>query len=473
MAAVTALKTQSHEKTATMPSEVTRLFGNENNAGLFSMYPQDIISMCMSGGSPLMRWLPSRGVDNWNEPVAHLSWIAPEGFDGSTTYGDFLAAMDPIAECEYGDGYVYQICEYAHKMDRIAVSTQKEPIKTEYLGMKRWKQQPAYVLRGESAGISLQNDLDWSLSRLAIGLEQHLNWTMLYGNPAGYVNTYLGLMSMLTPGWVAQHKYGGGSCDFTDPLIVNGIGESNGETVLRNIRGIVRKMRARMSERGFTPSGDDMVVVLGPTMWQYVADSIAFGTLVTYGKPTGLELSTSPESVQRERERITQGGIGFGYIPIDGVMVPVIPEPLLEFNTTDTDGNPAITGDILVLTKNFRGIRILEQQYLDWSQMRDASPFAQGLTNGEMRPALFQGNMLRVNPVRVNGLDSCWYYGAEMYARIATYMQPLQARLTSVTLTVDPGHDIEAASFAHPNFYAFNGGVSGTGTPVLAAPIAP
>jgi hypothetical protein len=472
MGAIAALKTnESTEKT--MPSEVTRLYGNENKIGLFSYYPKDIISMCTSGGSPFMRWLPARAVNTWHEPVAHLSWVAPEGFDGSTTYGDYLAALDPIAECDYGDGYTYQICEYAHKMDRVAVSTQKEPLKPEYLGMKRWEQQPSYVLRGENEGLTLSNDIDWSLSRLAAGLEQHLNWTALYGNPAGYVNTYLGLLSMLVPGWVAQHKFGGGSCDFTDPLVINGVGSSTPETVLRNIRGVVRKLRARMAERNYTPKGDDMVVVMGPTMWQYVADAIAFGSLVTYGAPSGMEISTSPEAIQRERDRITQGGIGFGYIPIDGIAVPVVPETLLEFNTTTAGGDPAVTGDILVLTKNFRGIRILEHQYLDWSQMRPESPFAEGLTNGESRPALFQGNMIRVNPVRVNGLDSCWYYGAEMYGRIATYMQPLQARITSVTLETDPGHDIEAGSFAHPNFYAFNGGVAGGGTAVLAAPIAP
>lgn len=471
MSTMTAIKTHEHTE-KTMPSEVTRLFGNETNPGLFSYYPNDIISMTTSGGSPLMRWLPARGVNTWNDPVAHLSWIAPEGFDGSTTYGDFLAASDPVGECEYGDGYVYQICEYAHKMDRVTASTKNEPIKTEYMGMKRWQSQPTYMLRGETAGINIANDRDWSLARLALGFEQHLNWTLLYGNPDGYNNTYLGLLDILVPGWVRAHKYNG-SCDFTDPMIVNGIGESTGETVLRNLRGVIRHLRGRMASRNFTPMGDDMVIVMGPTMWQYVADAIAFGTLVSYNAPTNLELSTSPEAIQRERERVTQGGVGFGYVPIDGVNVPVIPEPLLEFNTTDTDGDPAVTGDFLILTKNFRGIRILEQQYLDWSQMGGESPFATGLTSGEARPVLFQNNMIRVEPVRVNGLDSCWYYGAEMYGRITSYMQPLQARITSVTLKTDPGHSVEGASFTHQNFYAFNGLASGSGSAVLAAPVAP
>lgn len=446
------------------PSDVTnRIYGDQTHPSLFSYFTDDIISMTTSGGSPLMKWLPARGVNHWNDPIAHLSWIAPEGFTGSDSYEDYLADMEAVGECEFGDGYTYNICEYTLEMDRVSWSTINEPIKDEINGMRQFERVPTRVLRGQSAGITLDNDKDWSIARLALGAEDHLGYTILNGDPSGLKNTFEGIRPKLANGWVLQHKRGKGSCDFTDPRVISGVALNTPEAILRRIRALVRFIRMRAMERNYSISGDDMVIVMNPTMWTYIADAIAFGTLVSYGVPTNIELSISPEVVERTRARISGGGLGFGFIPIDGQAVPVIPETRLGGNST-LDGEPAITSDILVLTKRFRGINILEMQWLDWSNL-ERSPFA--MPRNDFEPEFFQGGMIRVMPVRMNGNDRCWYYGAEMYGRVVSYMQPLQGVINDVTIPVDLDDEHESGSFTSRNFYAFNGAEGGAGNALL------
>jgi hypothetical protein len=196
-----------------------------------------------------------------------------------------------------------------------------------------------------------------------------------------------------------------------------------------------------------------MIIMMNPVMWQQIADNIAFGTLVSYGVPSNIVLNTTTEGAQRERERVSRGGVGFGFIPIDGVNVPVIPEDRMGFNST-LDGEPAITSDILILTKRFRGLDILELQWLNWAALQ-RTPF--NPARNDFPPEFFQNGMIKAQPRRLDGNDNCWYYGAEMYARIVTYMQPLQAVINDVTLPVDLEDENESGSFTSPNFYAFNG----------------
>lgn len=456
-------------KAQILPSEVTpRLYGDQNQEGLFSFYVDDIISLVTTGGSAFMRWLPSRGVINWKEPIAHLTWIAPEGFDGSQTYADFLASKDEVEECDFGDGFVYQICEYVHTMDRMSWSTRNEPIKQENLGMKLFDQQPIPVLRGETAGITLANDCDWSLARLGMGAEESHNWNVIYGDRDAFPNTYLGINGIVSTGWVKSLVRGKGSCDFTDPIVIPGGDLDTNEAILRKIRAVARRIIRRMAQRNYTPSGDDMVIMMNDVMWAQLASTLAWGVMETQNPPAGYTLQTTPEVVMRELSRVSNGGLGYGFIPVGNYNIPVIPETRIGAGSTNTDGDPSVTGDIFILTKNFRGIRVLEHQYLDWARLGNR-PLEElsGFKNGEYQPQFFQNGMLRVSVQTLTTNNLCWFYGADMYGRIVSYMNMLQARINDVTVVTDMAGDNESSSFTSQDFYAFQGEIGGDGTGLL------
>src|SRR5262249_22622685 len=149
----------------------------------------------------------------------------------------------------------------------------------------------------------------------------------------------------------------------------------------------------------------------------YVWFAIAGGAFATFYNPTGINLQATPETVQREMLRLQNGGVGYGVIPVDGIDVPVIPETRMGANTL-LDGMPAVSGDVLVLTKNFKGLTILEQQYLDWAKLgSNPMPDQTGLHAGEYQPAFFQNGMIKVSVQTLQNNNRCWYYGGEMMGR--------------------------------------------------------
>lgn len=458
-------------KAQPLPSEVSpRLYGNKNHQALFSFYVGDIISLMTTGGSALMQWLPSRGVNTWNDPIAHLSWVAPEGFDGSQTYADFKASQDVIDECDFGDGTIYQICEYLHTMERMSWSTRNEPIKQEDLGMKLFEKMPLYTLRGDTEGVAINSDRDWSLARLGILAEEDHNWNIIYGDDIAYPNSYLGINNIITTGWVKGRAKGRGSCDFTDPVIVNGVNLATNTEILRQIKVVAKRIIRRMKQRGYTPSGDDMVVLMNDVMWDYLSQTLAWGVFETFNPPDGIDLTTNTDVIARETARIRTGGLGEGTIRIGNYDIPVITDTRIGASTT-VDGSPSITGDIFVLTKRFRGITVLEHQYLKWSLLgNNPNPALDGLKNGEFKPAFFQNGMIRVSVQTMANNNLCWYYGADMYGRIVSYMNMLQGRINDVTVITDSQGENESVSFTSQDFYAFNGEQGGQGD-VLLVPL--
>lgn len=455
-------------KSQIMPDDVTtRLYGDRLHPALFSWYNNDIISDVAYDPAAFEAWLPARAVTNWKEPVAHLSWVAPDGFDGTQSYQDFLASQPAIDECDFGDGYTYNICEYIHTMERISASTRNEPIKQENLGMKLFEKQPTVILRGDNAGLNISNDRDWSIARLGMGMQEHQRWNMIYGNENAYTNTYTGVNEIFTNNWVRNHARQKGSCDFTDPIVVNGVNLSTNEDILRQIRVLVRRLRRRMRQRGYDPVGDDMAIMLNDTMWDYISDSISFGVMSTFNAPEGFELIVTPDVVAKERDRVRTGGVGYGFIPVDGLMVPVIPETRMGASST-IGSQPAVTSDIFVMTKRFRGMTILEHQYLDWRALGDMPlPDYQNVGSAFM-PQYFQNGMMRVTVNQLNPANNlCWYYGADMWGRIVSYMNSLQGRINDVTVLTDVSDENESSSFTSPNFYAFDGVAGGAGTALL------
>lgn len=459
----------AREKADIFPADVSpRLYGDQTHPTLFSFVTGDIISAVANAPSPLMDWLPSRGVTWWNEPIGHLSWVAPENFDGSESYAEYLASMPEVEECDFADGTKYQICEYVHTMGRISGSTKNEPIKTESIGVRLYEKMPQQILRGNDAGITISNDRDWSLARLGMMMQEHQNWNIVYGSEGAYSNTYDGLNEIVQTGWVKSHARGKGSCDFTDPIVVNGVSLSTNEEILRRIKRVYMKIRKRMMQRGYTPKGDDIVILMNDTMWEYLADTLAYQVLDTNITPDNITLFATADAVAAERARLGQGGAGYGYIRIGSNLVPVLPDTRIGANTT-INGNPAVTGDIFILSKRFHGMTIMEHLYLDWAQMGPASPLPlqNAYPTGAYRPVFFQNGMLRVTTQPLTGNFLCWYYGAEMYGMIVTYMNALQGRINDVTILTDTAGENESASFTSPDFYAFNGTQGGAGTALL------
>lgn len=442
------------------PSGTTDLlYGNKNQGQIFTFCAGDIVSEVVSGGSPLMQWIPARGVDTWNEHVAHITWVAPEGFTGATSYMDYLAAQDAVGECDFGEGFDYQYYEYSHTMHRVTVSNKNKPLRYEHFGMRQCDKQPQLRIRGNDAGIAIDNDGEWTLARLAIGLEHHLDWNLIHGDPtiATGNGMYDGLDNIISTNWVRNHLVGGGDATFSDPIIYNGISLTTPGEILRVVKAIVRKLRTRMFERGYIPRGDDMAIVMSPAHWSVIADAIACGAL-TGSCAVDLSNGLNPEVWQRERDRITRSGVGYGFIQIDGIPVPVIPETNLGYNVTLEDDQPGVHGDIYILTKRFRGDTILEHQYLNWNLMDVPSAMAE-------RSTIFQNGMIKATWVDLNGL--CFYYGEEMQARIVSRYQPMQAKIINVTVETVLENENESISFASPDYYAFNGESGGAGVALL------
>lgn len=445
-----------------LPEDSGRIYekdvvGTPLNSGLlydngpWSLVVGEVMSEVVSGGSALQRWLPTRGVIHENEHVAHLSWVAPDGFDGTQSYMDYLSGLDPIGECEFGPTTDWNGFEYRHEMYRV--SFKSETITRRHFGLKKFEEQPIVRMRGPNAGLTLENDGDWALARVAYQLEHHQDWNIIYGDPAAGQLMYHGLDNIIEPGWVASRAIGGSPVGFSDPIVMSAVGVSDPAAIVRMIRGMVRRARTRAFQRGYRLTTNDYAIVLSSAHWNALADHIAaVGTTVITG---GVTLATTVEAFQRERNRLMQGGLGFGNIDVDGQPVPVIIEDLLATNVTvTTDDGPAsaVTGDIYLLTRYFGGQTILEHQFLDWSRL----PLPQGLQTNEF---IRQNGMVRAG--WVVEANSCFYYYVDMWGRIISRYQPLQGKIKDVTLVTLLENENESMSFASPDYIAFGPGNQG------------
>ncbi len=130
---------------------------------------------------------------------------------------------------------------------------------------------------------------------------------------------------------------GQGVANWSDPLYKDGAGLTTPRSILTTIKAMVRHIKARAQERGGTLTPNDMAIVMSHAHWTYLADAIALGLLMAVA-PSNLTVNITPEGFFRERDRITQGYFGFGFIPVDDAPVPVIVEDLLATNVTLSGG---------------------------------------------------------------------------------------------------------------------------------------
>ena len=418
--------------------------------GPFSLITDNILSMVTQGGSPLVQWLPTRLISNRFEPVSHLEFITPHGFDGSQTYRDWLSGIT-IADCDFGPTVDWSGFEF--QMTGGEWSWQSPVLKEKDFGQRDYEKSPVYTVRGDKVGmIQLQDDATWGVAKALLGMEQHINYLYVYGdsrnNPKMEID---GLDVILTPGYVQSRRIGGGIPHYANPTVLNGAGLRTPGEIVAVVRALARKILNRIRMRQWGLNQGDMAIVMPFAFWTYIADELA-----KTGGYSGLALPTWAE--YRAAKMDVQNSLA---IEVDGQAIPVILDGTLGQNVTLNPGQAneayGVLGDIYVLTRRVNGEALLEAQYMDWRA------FDNPLFKSKKFSIL--GGVARAGWKSVN--DECYQYYVKMGGRLVTRFQPLQARINNVVVETMLENENEAANFYSQDFYAYDGQRGGQGTSLL------
>lgn len=433
-----------------------------HDGGPFTMVEGELISGVISGGSELSRWLPQRLVDYKFENVKHLEFIAPDNFDGSQSYRQWLSGLS-VSDCDFGPSAVWSGFEYT--MSGATWSFSSPVLKTEDFGMKTYENDPIYVQRGDQLGNVLEDDADWATARALFLMEAHNDYNVALGDSSNSLFEMDGIDTIVQQGYVQSKIQGGGVAHWADPVIVNAAGTFNLATILKLVRGVVRKIRNRALMRRWTIAPMDMVIWMPAAMWVYLAEAQASGNGVSY--TTGQFIGQmNYADFNAELSRISSGGLGYGFLDVDGKPVPVIADPNIGRNVVgDPSGTPysAVAGDIKVLVRRANGMTLLEQQYLDWSKFQ---------TPAEDRGQTFtlMNGFLRGGWKMTN--NECFQYYLKAGGRITSYYQPLQGAVNNVLVKTLLDNENEAGAFWAQDFFAadpMKGNKIGGGVAVLHA----
>ena len=422
--------------------------------GPFSLIDDDIFSAVVTGGSPLMQWLPTRFINDRFDNVAHLEWIAPEGFNGAQTYAEYLANVD-IDDCGYGpstswSGFAYQMTGGSFSWTTNMMKPYQDG------GTKYYENSPMYTIRGQAGvvGNPLSSDREWAVARLFHVLEGHLDYVLKHGDRANSNMEWDGLDTIIRPGYVQSRRIGPGTPHWADPIVVNGVTLNDTADILKRVRQVVRRLRNRANSRNWQIQAQDMAILMPATMWDQLAEFIAMGAMYRYTNQFGFDGRQTFSDFRSEYRDTRAGGIGFGTIDVDGTPVPVLADPNMGMNVTiDPAGTPVpgVMGDIYVLTRRANGITLLEQQYVDWRNL-DYPTMMEDIVDLE------QGH---VRAGWITESNKCFYYYAEMAGRMVSYFQPMQGVIRNVALETLDQNEMEAGMFYAPDFYAYGEGNQG------------
>jgi hypothetical protein len=306
-------------------------------------------------------------------------------------------------------------------------------------------------------------------------MHDHADWNIWHGDasvPTKY-GGYDGLNSIISKNWVRSHVVGNQDAPFSDPTIVDGASISTVATMLKTIKREFYRIYNRARQRGYQLTPNDVAIHMSPAHWRKLAAAVAVGILKFNYTTNDIVINTTPEIIQREYYRITTYNDEFtgsvpnapiyaGFIPLDNFNLPVIVDDALGFNSTiPSTGNPAVTGDMYILTRYFRGQNILEHLYLDWNRL----PMAVNPPTGP-KPVIMQNGMIRAKWNNLKN-DECWFWSIDMYGALMTYMQPLQCKIMDVTMEMDFEDTIEAGLWTHKDFYMYEGEQGGQGSTLL------
>ena len=436
-----ALAEQVTRHTASPPATANLIYRD----GPFTWRTDELILDTTQGGSPLMQWIPMTTMEHREESVPHLSWVAPTGYQPlSGSYADFLDEQEP-GECDTCLTFDWGAFEYTMLYGKACVASPK--MKIEDFGMRQHEKTPVPRVRGPQAGYNLTSDAEWGIARSGIGLEQHLDWNIIYG-VTGNNFQWDGIRELVTPGYIASHLVGGGAPAWANPLTFDGTGLTDCTSLAEAIKAIVRRLRKRLLDRNWRVGMTDMAIVMPYAFWHYIMDCIACGGMTGCGtQPTGYNIA----DWRAERARLMQGGVGFGIMEIDGIPVPVIPLSGISQDGVDGDGDYVTTGDIMVLTRRVNGMNILEQQFMNYNGA------VRGWQDAAYNSWVSNGGIFKHTWISEN--DRCFQYTTEVVGRNVMRMAPLQAVLTSVTVkTTLPGESESGEFWAEESYYAVEGG---------------
>lgn len=442
------------------------------NGGLWPYVEGEVISSLMRGTDKLSAWLPVRGVDYRYEQIKHLVYVGPADFTGEDSIATYLNDIGDPDACDFSEigtqfnGFTYQIPMSPLKFKGKDTLTRRDG------GLRNFINDPMQIVRGENMGLSIATDEQWILGRFAYVLEEIYSWINWFGNAATISNTYDGIAEIIRPGYVQSHIVGPGQADFgADPIFVSGLGiGGDPATLLSTIQTYAQLVLNRAKDRGFPLAETDVAIWMSPAHWELLSDYMAKNGYFKHDMvQTDITVFQTVDGIQAQLRAIRTGGAygeGFIELPTSTFRLGVITENKLGVNRTYTDDDDnvhnAVVGDIYILTRRFMGMNILEHQYLNWDLLRDPGT---GLRPRYLDEYIEQNGMFRRGWIVEN--NTCWVPFVESEHRIVTRYQPLQARITDITVeTLRPNY-IEAASFVHPDWYAFGGSQGGNGDAIL------
>lgn len=415
--------------------------------GPFTLAADDPISAVVNEGSPLVAWIPNRLVDFRFPNVAHIESVSPTGFLETDTYAAYLNALT-IAACGYGPSTIWTSFEY--QVDDGKFSFTSPVMTNEDFGLRDYEKSPIYQIRGSAIGQPLGSDAEWGVARALIVAQQHLNYMVINGQKANSAMEWDGLNTIIATGYVNSKKVSAGTPYWANPFILNAAGINDPVQILKMIRGVVRKMRQRLMSRRWSLQSGDMAIVMPSALWPYIADAHASGGNVGIVNTSGFAAQIDYGRFLEERARIATGGLGFGFIDVDGTPVPVLPDDGMNVNTTIGTGDgavPGVSGDIYILTRRANGLTLLEQQFVDWSKLNYP-----GKQEAQEKTFVLNGGYFRAGWMEVN--SKCFQYYVEARGRIVSYAQPFQARINNVAVASLLDSEAESGNFWQANYYA-------------------
>lgn len=424
------------------------------DSGPWTWYADDIISDVSFAGSELIQWIPtsSRPLENKKKTVSHLGWIAPEGWGETTALTDYSAWLEEhlVADCEYGPSTKWDAYQYEMGYGDASFSSDRFDIIPDFMITQEYDRSPVYAIRGPNAGMRLDSEAEFGIARTVQMMQQHLNWNIHSGVAGGNMQ-WDGISSILTASYVSNHASSGSSTtgltDWANPLIVDGSTLTAPEDILQVLMEMVRRIRRRLIPRGMAPAPGDMAIYMDESMWSRLVDAMVVLGLVP-ANPNYVTGGQTPGNVIQDRNMFMSGGLGYGYLPVDGFNVPIMPANGIGFTNPTTT---TVSGDIFILTRRGGGMTFLEQQYFDWSTAR--IPEGLDVDWDVSASGLFKYGWFKDG-------QKCYRYYLGTGGRLVSYFQPAQGRLMNVTMSVTPLENIEGL-FPNENFYALD---STTGT---------
>lgn len=408
--------------------------------GPWTWFAGDIISDVVSDGSPLSRWIPTRAVNYRNETVQHLEWISVKDFDGSIPYRQWLQSQI-LDDCEIGfsgrsDGFQYTV-----PSKRMSTSSDTFSYVPDFAGNKEYERSPRFRLRGNNAGLTLDNEADFGVAVASSLLQMHLNNTLAVGLSSVSMQ-FDGLEGIITSDYISNHAVGSGTAtDWARPTIASAANLLNVEDIARLIYGLAAMQILRFNAKQMPIRSGDMALVIAPEMWLEIAKYFAVNGTVA-GDATRITGGNTTDAIERRMKLLTESGAyGYGQINVMGTVVDILPEYNISGNSTD---KTKLVGDAYLIVKRAGSLTFLEQQYLNYQDIMGAVPYPE-------RQNFSQGGIVRYWWEEYN--NSCYRYATEMQGRLVCYMLPAQTKITGISLEVSDLYGyMEGNQFVNPSF---------------------